>query len=244
MKNYPLFVTVAAGKDEALAEWRTSSIYQTSWVISLCAIMGVMGFYLVRVMRRQVHAEQRLRSTRDALTEANEHLGHLAKDDALTGLSNRRYFDARLLRSFRQAQENQRSLSIIMIDVDQFKKYNDLYGHLQGDECLKQVADALRSVLKRPADFIARYGGEEMVMLLPDTEIDGAANVAERARLAVFDLQLTHAGADIGVVSVSLGVASCIPNVNMLATDLLKGADEMLYHAKDLGRNTLQVCKL
>ena len=242
--NYPLFVTVAAGKDEALYEWRTLSIYQTSWVLSLCAIMGIMGFYLIKVMQRQVYAEQRLLTTRDALTDANEHLAHMAKDDALTGLSNRRYFDARLLRSFRQAQETQKFLSIVMIDVDQFKKYNDLYGHLQGDECLKQVAHALQTVLRRPSDFIARYGGEEMVMLLPDTDMDGAANVAERARLAVYELQMPHAGTAIGVVSVSLGVAACIPGVNTLAADLLKASDQMLYHAKDSGRNTFKVCSL
>lgn len=242
--NYPLFVTVAAGKDEALDEWRTLSIYQTSWVISLCAILGIMGFYLIKVMRRQVFAEQRLLTTRDALTEANEHLAHLAKDDALTGLSNRRYFDARLLRSFREAQETQKFLSIIMIDVDQFKKYNDLYGHMQGDKCLKQVADALRSVLRRPADFIARYGGEEMVMLLPDTDVDGAANVAERARLAIYELQLPHAGTALGVVSVSLGVATCIPTVNTLPADLLQASDQMLYQAKNFGRNNFKTCSL
>ncbi|MET3441099.1 diguanylate cyclase (GGDEF)-like protein [Variovorax paradoxus] len=239
--DYPLFVTVAVGKDEALQEWKSASIYQTTWVVLLCLIIGVSGRYLIRSMRRRLVAELHLQSTRDALTEANERLEHLAQEDGLTGLANRRYFDARLLLAFLQAQEGQMPLAVVMVDVDEFKKYNDLYGHLEGDECLRRIAHALRSAVWRSADLVARYGGEEMVLLLPATDAEGALEVAQRARLAVVDLQIPHAAAALGTVSISLGVAAWVPEPGSTPFELLKAADEALYLAKQEGRNTVMV---
>jgi len=238
--NYPLRVTVAVGKYEALKEWKFASIYQTIWVVLLCLLVSVSGRYLIRSMRRRLVAESHLRSARDALAEANERLEHLAQEDGLTGLANRRYFDSRLLLAFAQAQASQTALAIVMVDVDEFKKYNDLYGHLEGDECLRRVAHALRATVRR-SELVARYGGEEMVLLLPATDAEGALEVAQRARLAVIDLQIPHAASALGQVSVSLGVAAEIPSLCSTPSELLKAADEALYLAKQEGRNTSRV---
>ena len=238
--DHPVLVTVAVGKDEAMQEWRTASIYQTGGVVLLCLVVGALGSYLIQSMRRRLLTEQRLRRTRDALTEANERLAQLAQEDGLTGLANRRYFDSRLVRAFQQARERQRPLGIVMVDVDEFKSYNDLYGHQEGDACLRRVAQALQSSLQRADDFAARYGGEEMVLLLPDTDTDGAAQVAEQVRMAVLDLQVPHAGSGFGLVSVSLGVAAWIPTGEGTPMGLLKAADEALYRAKREGRNAVR----
>ena len=239
--DYPLFVTVAVGKGEALQEWKSASIYQTSWVVLLCLIVAVSGRYLIRSMRRRLVAELNLRSASDALTEANERLEHLAQEDGLTGLANRRYFDARLAINFQQALESQTPLAVVMVDVDEFKKYNDLYGHLGGDDCLQRIAQALRTAVLRSTDLVARYGGEEMVLLLPGTDADGALEVAQRARLAVVDLQIPHAAAVLGTVSISLGAAAWVPQPGSTPFELLKAADEALYRAKQGGRNTVRV---
>lgn len=241
LTDYPLFVTVAVGKDEALAEWKAASIYQTVWTVLLCLIIGISGRYLIRSMRRRVLAELQLRSARDALSEANERLEHLAQEDGLTGLANRRYFDARLLLGFEQAKASRTPLAVVMVDVDEFKKYNDLYGHLGGDECLRRVAEALRAAVWRSSDLAARYGGEEMVLLLPATDAGGGLEVAERARLAVLGLQIPHAASMLGTVSVSLGVAACVPAPDDTPFDLVRLADAALYRAKQAGRNTVRV---
>lgn len=238
--NYSLRVTVAVGKDETLKEWKFASIYQTIWVVLLCLLVSVSGRYLIRSMRRRLVVESHLRSARDALAQANERLEHLAQEDGLTGLANRRYFDSRLLLAFAQAQASQTALAIVMVDVDEFKKYNDLYGHLEGDECLRRVARTLRATVRR-SELVARYGGEEMVLLLPATDAEGALEVAQRARLAVIDLQIPHAASALGQVSVSLGVAAEIPSPCSTPFELLKAADEALYLAKQEGRNTSRV---
>jgi diguanylate cyclase (GGDEF)-like protein len=241
LPDHPLIVTVAVSKTEALQEWRSASIYQSAWAVLLCMIVGVSGRYLTRSLRRRVVAEQHLRSARDALAQANERLEHLAQEDGLTGLANRRYFDARLLLAFEQAQQSRTPLAIVMVDVDEFKKYNDLYGHLEGDECLRRVAHALRSAAWRTADLAARYGGEEMVLLLSTTDAEGALEVAQRARLAVLDLQIPHAASALGTVSISLGVAAWTPQPGGTPSELLRAADAALYLAKEEGRNTVRV---
>jgi diguanylate cyclase (GGDEF)-like protein len=240
-RNYPILVTVAVAKDEALQHWRTAAIVQTGWVLFLCAILAIAGTSVIRAMRMRVQAEAGLRHSRDALSEANERLAHLAQYDGLTGLPNRRYFDARLLRAFRYAQREHTPLSIVMVDVDEFKRYNDLYGHVEGDHCLRRVADILRSAALRPEDFVARYGGEEMVMLLPRTEAAGAVAVAEAARLALTELHIPHSASTLGIVSISLGVAAWTPGDEDTPEGLLKAADAALYRAKREGKNQVQL---
>lgn len=241
--DYPLLVTVAVGKEEALQDWRSASIYQTAWVAVLCLIVAGGGGFLIQSMRRRLLVEQHLRISRGDLTRANARLEHLAQVDGLTGLSNRRFFDTRLASEFEQARVLQRPLAVVMVDVDEFKKYNDQYGHLQGDACLRSVALALRSALRREGDFVARYGGEEMVFLLPDTDASTAAVIAERARNAVLGLQIAHVASKFGQVSVSMGVAAWTPTDKRMIGDLLQGADSALYRAKDGGRNRVEVAE-
>ncbi|KAA3652325.1 MAG: diguanylate cyclase [Proteobacteria bacterium] len=173
--------------------------------------------------------------------EAQIQLEQLAAKDALTGLANRRAFDERLDAEWRRCQRGGQLLSIIMVDVDHFKTYNDTYGHPQGDVCLRSVASVLAGVAARTGDLVARYGGEEFVVVLPGTNSAGARVVAERIRVAIAALDMPHAASSVGAhVSVSLGVASADPS-KLAAASLLMAADQALYAAKKLGRNRVEV---
>jgi diguanylate cyclase (GGDEF)-like protein len=168
-------------------------------------------------------------------------LESLAHIDGLTGISNRRRFDEALELEWKRAQRNQTPLSLVLMDIDFFKYYNDNYGHGMGDICLKQVATALFAGITRPADLLARYGGEEFIALLPNTDIEGARMIAERLRGNVEALQLTHVYSDVAAfVTISAGLASLSPEAQDTAQNLLNQADQMLYRAKEAGRN--RVC--
>lgn len=240
-RNYPLRITVAASKDEVLRNWRITSVLQTLWIVFLCLVLELAASHVRRTIRHRLKAEAGLREASEALAHANERLAKLAQDDGLTGLPNRRTFDQRLRRAFRQAQRERNALAIAMIDVDEFKKYNDHYGHVEGDECLRRVAAALRTAAQRPHDVVARYGGEEMVLLLPQTDAHGAMLVAEAAREAVARLNIAHAASALGRVTVSIGVASLVPNAADTESALLKAADAALYASKHHGRNRVSV---
>jgi len=174
----------------------------------------------------------------DALAQANRRLEELAVTDALTGLLNRRGFDEALQREFGRAARVDTALSLLLIDVDNFKRYNDLYGHQAGDECLKTVSATLRLILRRPADLVARYGGEELAAILPDTGPSGAIEVAEGFRCAVRELRLPHAGSERGFVTVSIGIAARLSErQTRVPEELLLQADKALYEAKEGGRD-------
>lgn len=178
--------------------------------------------------------------TRDMTEQADlqARLADLASTDALTRLPNRRTFDDRLDAAWDLAEEARQNLSVIMIDVDHFKAFNDHYGHDAGDRCLQSVAQALRSMVHRPHDLVARYGGEEFVVLLPNTDADGCAKVAQQLHDAVENLRIVHEQSpSSGSVSVSLGGASVIPIQGEAARSIVKAADEALYVAKRAGRN-------
>lgn len=240
-RSYPLQVSVAASKRELLRNWRNTAVLQTVWVVFLCLLLERAGSYTQRAIRQRRQAERGLREARDALTQANERLARLARVDDLTRLPNRRAFDRRLSGLLRQAQRERSPLAIVMVDVDDFKKYNDHYGHVEGDECLRRVAAALRATVKRPQDTVARYGGEEMVMLLPQTDVLGATLVAEAARVAVAAMDIAHAAVVAGKVTISLGVASAVPGPQDSEQALIKAADAALYEAKRRGRNRVHV---
>ena len=184
-----------------------------------------------------------VRTTR-ALEESRQRLEQYAGNDYLTGIYNRRYIDEILVRSVRLARRDQQMVSVIMSDVDCFKAYNDHYGHLEGDACLRAVSQALTSVTKRPADAVGRYGGEEFIAVLPDTGFDGARIVAEKMRAAVEALAIPHEKCVFNHVTMSFGVATldtCSP-VPEGGTDwerLVKEADTALYAAKSAGRNAV-----
>lgn len=177
----------------------------------------------------------------EKLAEAHHRLEIMATHDALTKLANRRSFDETFAVEYRRAQREGMPLALIMIDVDRFKTFNDRYGHPAGDECLRQVAQAISANIRRPGDLAARYGGEEFIVLLPNTHEAGAAEIAERIRLCVRELKLAHQSEADGVVTVSAGV-SALPSDGPRPEPetLLKDADRALYKAKNAGRD--QVC--
>ncbi len=175
---------------------------------------------------------------------ANEELHRLATLDGLTQIANRRRFDEYLEDEWRRLKREQVPLSLILLDVDFFKLYNDTYGHLAGDDCLRQLANALKNIVKRPADLIARYGGEEFAVILPNTEIQGAIYVAQNIRQAIRSLAIAHAQSSMcDRVTVSLGVVSIVPNCEISPPDLINAADKALYIAKQQGRDQVHaVC--
>ena len=161
--------------------------------------------------------------------------------DALTGIPNRRSFSESILYAFKRSKRENEPLSIIMCDIDNFKKFNDTYGHAAGDQCLKEVAQRLQSSLNRPSDFCARYGGEEFIVVLIDTDLDGAMKVAERIRFSIAEMKIKHIGSPPeNVVTMSLGVATLEDNSLTSYEKLIQYADEALYSAKDSGRNQVQ----
>jgi diguanylate cyclase (GGDEF)-like protein len=236
-RDHGILVTVATSKNTVLKPWRRASYVQTGWAVFLCLVLMLAGSSAKKSMDRRLEAQAHLLELSEALNRANAKFARLARHDSLTGLGNRRDFDQRFDRAFKLAQRSGQPIAVVMVDVDQFKLYNDSYGHGQGDQCLKQVAAALARAVNRPDDVVARYGGEEMVMLLPFTDAAGAARVAEAARTAVLDLQIEHTASAHGVVSVSLGVAAMVPTAASSAQGLLREADLALYRAKSHGRN-------
>ncbi|MCC6153916.1 MAG: diguanylate cyclase [Candidatus Hydrogenedentes bacterium] len=165
----------------------------------------------------------------------------LASVDGLTGIANRRMFDDELRLKWSVCRGSAQPISIAMIDIDKFKQFNDEYGHAQGDECLKQVAKALRSAIHRPGDLVARYGGEEFAVVLPETDLEGATAVATRMLAAVRELHLPHTLSPAGPsVTVSIGLAMAFPKEDTQPQSLLLRADQALYQAKAAGRNRLE----
>ncbi|MDC7825005.1 diguanylate cyclase [Pseudomonas sp. BLCC-B13] len=161
----------------------------------------------------------------------------MAMLDGLTGVANRRKLENRMEAAWAHACREGSPISLIMIDVDYFKKYNDHYGHQAGDQCLRRLAQAVASILNRPYDLLARYGGEEFACLLPDTDQRGAKLVAQKIMAAVADLRIEHLASDVGpYVSLSLGIATGLPAPQLNWSDLLRLADEQLYQAKKNGR--------
>ncbi|MBW2650003.1 MAG: diguanylate cyclase [Deltaproteobacteria bacterium] len=187
--------------------------------------------------------ERELLEMTQKLDRANQRLEYLSYMDELTDIANRRYFEKHFDQEWKRAGRYSRRLSLIMIDIDFFKNYNDTYGHKEGDVCLGKVATALKHTLKRPGDFIARYGGEEFVAVLPDTDMTGAAVIAESMRSNVRSLGIEHNGNPaVGKVTISLGVASAAPESGQITSEaLVIEADKAMYAAKQSGRNRVSV---
>jgi len=158
--------------------------------------------------------------------------------DGLTEIHNRRRFDETIEKEWAAARRNQTFISLILIDIDFFKQFNDKYGHAEGDRCLRRVAESLKKTLKRPSDFVARYGGEEFVVVLLDTDIPGAEIIAEKLRVNIESLNITHEESTIStVVTISLGIAVSKPLKNVSYNALIEAADKCLYESKNQGRN-------
>jgi diguanylate cyclase (GGDEF)-like protein len=177
----------------------------------------------------------------EELRRANEVLRQSSARDGLTGLANRTRFEEFMDREWRRALRERTPVSLIMLDIDHFKPYNDNYGHQEGDECLKKVAAVIAETIKRPADLAARYGGEEFMAVLPDTDMHGALEIAEQLRISVELLRVPHAHSSAAnIVTVSIGVASLSPVHGMDHSSLIKLADTALYAAKRDGRNRVR----
>ncbi len=184
--------------------------------------------------------EKKIAERTSALETANLQLQRLATMDGLTQVANRRCFDEYWLQQWKMLQEEKQPLSLIIMDVDYFKNYNDHYGHLAGDECLRQVAQSLSKLLMRPQDLVARYGGEEFVMILPHTPIEGAKKVAEGIISIIHNLNLAHAKSQVSDrITLSIGVACVVPNADLTWEAPISLADKALYQAKQEGRNRI-----
>jgi len=186
------------------------------------------------IIKARVRTHLELKRHRDVLER-------LSSYDGLTGIPNRRRFDEYLELEWKRAVREATPLSIIMIDIDHFKRFNDTYGHCAGDDCLRQVAAALAGSVHRPSDLVARYGGEEFVAVLPKTDSEGATFIAETMRHSVSALLIPNAGSDTcDHLTISLGTATCLPNENLHSSSLIDAGDRSLYEAKRCGRNQVK----
>jgi diguanylate cyclase (GGDEF)-like protein len=242
LEQYPLFVATALSKDEILAAWLTDTYLHSAGVVILLIVLSMLGFRLVGQIKLRLNAEAELVRARDALETLNQTLERLALQDGLTGLANRRHFDLALDKEFSRAVREASSLALVMIDVDCFKQYNDIYGHAAGDECLRKICEVIKTNQNRPGDVAARYGGEELGVLLPGTDVRGAMIIAEKIRLEIHNLGIEHTGNLAGVVTVSAGVDALIPVRDLdKPVELIQAADKALYAAKSSGRD--RVCE-
>lgn len=245
--NMPLITMVALGRDEALTAWRRDARLFATVVVILLLAVGIIGQRLLVDVRRRSRVERQLLNAREELLGANAQLEILASQDALTGLANRRSFDQALEVEIRRAQRRGSHLALMLLDIDLFKRYNDHYGHLAGDECLRNVANVLKQCMRRPGDLAARYGGEELVVILPNTTAEGAEAVALGFMESLAQCNLPHQGSPFHRITVSVGVASLIPGTQdsaSLAVSLIEAADQALYRAKANGRNRLEINEL
>jgi two-component system chemotaxis family response regulator WspR len=195
--------------------------------------------YISRLQRDE--AFQFLRASQKNLADANIELQKLAALDSLTGIANRRRFDEVMRAEWQRGQRDKKPLSLLMCDIDCFKVYNDSFGHLAGDLCLKKAAAVLTEHLKRPADVAARFGGEEFAIVLPDTDHGGALLIAEACRKHIEQLEIENPQAPNGFISMSIGLATVVPSKDGSAEGLIALADKALYQAKNDGRNRVVV---
>jgi diguanylate cyclase (GGDEF)-like protein/PAS domain S-box-containing protein len=233
-----IVLDLRSGKEDALAECRIRTRDgKYVWVeASLRTIRdpatGVPTGVLnnVREITQRKLAEQKL-------AEAYHAVEAMAITDALTGLANRRHFDQCLAAEWRRGMRERKPLSLLLIDADLFKEYNDAYGHLRGDNCLKQIAEAIQDVVLRPGDLVARFGGEEFAVILPNTSAPGAFQLAKEVCAMVYNRQIPHSGNPAGIVTISVGSAMLVPQSGQPAAALVDCADQALYEAKRSGRN-------
>ncbi len=242
--NVPIIVLsskeAAVDKSEAFSHGASDYLVKLPDRIELIArIRAHSRSYLAQVQRDEAYRE--LRTLKTQLEEKNKELERLSSLDGLTGIPNRRIFDEVLDKEWKRAVREHACISLLLIDIDYFKLFNDTYGHQGGDDCLERVAKALDGGLKRGGDMVARYGGEEFAVILPSTDADGAANIARTLCDAVNALNITHTQSQAtDHVTISIGVASWSPAVGDEPSQLITLADEALYRVKDQGRNGFQ----
>ena len=207
------------------------------------ALQIYLGFHMVALFPASLLSLERKRMA-EKLRHSNKRLQMLASLDGLTGIANRRSLDDRFEMEWKRALRAQTPLALLMIDLDHFKQFNDLYGHHAGDLCLQAVAGVLAGRVRRTEDFAARYGGEEFAVLLPQTELEGACTLAEELRMTVLNLCIAHRDSPSERVTVSIGCSACRPSRGQVQLELLQLADAALYHAKQTGRNRVEARSL
>ncbi|MEE4105828.1 sensor domain-containing diguanylate cyclase [Pseudomonas viridiflava] len=231
--HYPLVVQAGMSKDGILTPWH-HQLYTSLAFVSLVTLgILVFAYALMRQIRIGHALQTQLEGTQVILQK-------MAAEDSLTGLLNRRSLDELLPLELERAEKARTRISLLMLDIDHFKSYNDLYGHPAGDACIKAVAGALQAAVRRPQDLAVRYGGEEFTALLPNTDREGAMRIAQEIRTQLESLHIEHAGNATGAVTVSIGAMTVDNAAGMTPQAMLKSADNALYEAKHLGRN--QVC--
>jgi diguanylate cyclase (GGDEF)-like protein/PAS domain S-box-containing protein len=182
------------------------------------------------------------KQTEQQLISLQKQLEELSYKDGLTGVANRRMFDSVLASEWANAQRTRQPLSLILLDIDHFKQYNDHYGHIQGDDCLKRVGQALSGAASRPRDFVGRFGGEEFVLVLPETDAAAARHIAERCRQLVRQRRIAHEKSTVApLLTISLGVGTIVPDAQERSVDFLNAVDKLLYRAKQRGRDRLEM---
>ncbi|WP_408221238.1 sensor domain-containing diguanylate cyclase [Paraburkholderia sediminicola] len=221
--DLPLIIMVAEAEQDIYAAWQQRATTIGSLMIVFASGFVVLSFLLGAQLRRRMRAESELEL--------------LARTDGLTGLNNRRTLGEILDQEWRRARRTRSMFSLLFVDIDRFKAFNDTYGHQAGDDALAAVARCIGENIRRPADSAARYGGEEFVVVLPDTPPSGAVQIAEQIRAAICELGIEHAGSEFGRVTASIGTASWVPERDGDVTAVIKAADEALYNAKATGRN-------
>lgn len=239
-ERYPLVVAAGYDKSALWNSWLRGSLPDI--VLNAMLLLGtlLMGAIIFRQVRLNVRNQTQLATLRDELTSINHTLQLMALADGLTGLANRRQFDLFLSQSLKNSAQTQKPVSLIMIDIDYFKRYNDFYGHVAGDNCLRLVGDILQKLQLNKNDLIARYGGEEFAIILPDTGPEAALFVARRAVSMVRGAKIPHsqAGGQHAVVTISAGCYSLVADTDFDdAIRLKEGADKALYQAKIEGRD-------
>ncbi|MDH0733009.1 sensor domain-containing diguanylate cyclase [Pseudomonas sichuanensis] len=231
LSSYPLVVEAGLSRESIIAPWRHDML--KSLVVLVLLLVGVAGFgwVVLRQLRERIVIER-------ALHQAHQTLKALALTDSLTGLGNRRRLDAVLEPELRRARRQGYAVALVMLDLDYFKAYNDRYGHLAGDECLRRFGGLLKQALKRPADLAVRYGGEEFTLLLPNTDAQGASQIVQEILQLLRRQAIEHAGSPLGQVSASAGIAVGAPSLEAVtAQNLMAAADAALYQAKHQGRD-------
>lgn len=223
LPNLPLIIMVAEANSDIYAAWEHRALTIASVMAALALGFIGLSFAFAAQLRRRMRAESEL--------------AMLARTDGLTGLNNRRTLGEILDQEWRRAKRTRSVLSLLFVDIDRFKTYNDTYGHQAGDDALAAVAKCIGENIRRPTDSAARYGGEEFIVVLPDTSPEGAASIAEKIRAAIADLAIEHAGSEYGRVTASIGAAAWTPERDVDVSAVIRAADEALYDAKATGRN-------
>jgi diguanylate cyclase (GGDEF)-like protein len=221
-------------------DYITKPIQREELLVRITTHLRIQALTQQLISRNQQLQEQalELKVAKELAEEANQQLERLAHLDGLTQIANRRRFDEYYNLEWRRSVREQTSLSLLLCDIDFFKKYNDYYGHQAGDECLRRVARAIARITERPGDLVARYGGEEIAIILPRTNAQGAVQIAEMIHLAIKQLQIPHLRSKVSpYLTISIGISSLIASQDVRLESLFAAADRALYIAKERGRN-------